>query len=292
MILQISVVMDEPDLFAKINSSNTAETKKVLDKYANAIRWSGKDVVLDIGCGPGDVTINHVRKRLPETFEKLIGVDISDNMIEYCREKYKDLRATEFHKMDIGGDMNKYPDFLEKFDHIVSFTVLHWVQDQKYVVNYLQRYFVASHNNVAFLFNDFLPYFTLIQNRKVFSNILKLLKPGGNLLATFVASITSFYMYEQINEKWNLNMHDYEKFIGPYHHSDDPAAEVRKILNTVGFSEFKVEIKYQQQVINNEEDLKSKKYISNTIMENKTHDHIFILNNINKNFTDCFKHVS
>lgn len=53
-------------------------------------------------------------------------------------------------------------------------------------------------------------------------------------------------------------MHDYKKFIGPYHHSDDPAAEVRKILNTVGFSEYKVEIKYQQQVINNEEDLKSK----------------------------------
>lgn len=249
--------MDEPDLFAKINGSNTAETKKVLDKYANSIRWNGKDVVLDIGCGPGDVTVNHVRKRMPETYEKLVGVDISDRMIEYCREKYKDVRATEFHKMDIGGDMDKYPDFVEKFDHIMSFTVLHWVQDQKYVL----VLYIENFSRIVLIMQQRCKKYinVIIFFRKVFSNIFKLLKPGGDLLATFVASITSFYMYEQIHEKWNLNMHDFKKFIGPYHHSDDPAAEVRKILNTVGFSEYKVEIKYQQQVVNNEEDLKSKR---------------------------------
>uniref|UniRef100_A0A336MDP8 CSON015553 protein n=1 Tax=Culicoides sonorensis TaxID=179676 RepID=A0A336MDP8_CULSO len=215
--------MEEPELFTKINASNTAETKKVLDKYQNSIKWNGKDWLLDIGCGPGDVTMNVIKKRMPETCEKLVAVDISEKMIEYCKEKYKDERNVEFCLMDIGADMKDYPDFLEKFDHVMSFTVLQWVQDQ----------------------------------RKVFSNILKLLKPGGDLLATFVASTTSFYMYEQIHEKWNLYMHDYKKFIGPYHHSDDPAAEVRKILHTVGFHEYKVEIKYQEQVVKSADDLKT-----------------------------------
>jgi trans-aconitate methyltransferase len=87
------------------------------------IDLSGRERVLDIGCGDGIVTAA-IAERLPEGY--VLGLDRSSGMIRFAREQfphdaYPNLSFAEGDAQDLG--------FSGEFDIVFSNAALHWVYD-------------------------------------------------------------------------------------------------------------------------------------------------------------------
>lgn len=121
--------MNNAELYEKSNSLQKRDAIQCLDEYAKKIKWkSFGDRLLDIGCGDGGVTNILKSKYMPSYYSRVVGCDISENMIEFANEHHGD-RRTEFKVLDIEG---KVPEaFRESFDHVVSFNALHWIKQQE-----------------------------------------------------------------------------------------------------------------------------------------------------------------
>lgn len=82
--------MNKPALYRE--SSKVAEyySQKALQEFASVFqsRSNGNDSWLDAGCGPGNVTINILLPMLPVNFKRLVGIDVSKEMIAYARKTY------------------------------------------------------------------------------------------------------------------------------------------------------------------------------------------------------------
>lgn len=164
-----------------------------------------------MGCGSGDVTIDYILPILPKNFERLIGVDISEQMIRFAREQYPHPKIA-FERFDLSIELEKQLlRQVEPVDHITSFYCLHWIQNQE----------------------------------KAAQNIYKLLKPDGDCLLVFLAQNPIFEIYKQMSQsiKWSKYMHDVDRFISPYQYSKNPADDFGQLLYSCGFTEYSVEIR-------------------------------------------------
>jgi len=85
--------------------------------------------ILDVGCGDGKITAYLASNRVPQG--KVVGLDYSENMLDFAREHYSQDEYPNLTFMH--GDAQKL-DFSEKFDHIVSFNCLHWARDHEAVL--------------------------------------------------------------------------------------------------------------------------------------------------------------
>ncbi len=72
--------------------------------------------VLDLGCGSGDLSV-----LMAERGASVTGVDISDERIKICGERYGDIENPEFHTAD-GSDLRDMED--RSFDRVVMNMVL------------------------------------------------------------------------------------------------------------------------------------------------------------------------
>jgi len=125
--------MNEAELYAVSCHDFTAGGVTIaLSEYINSMSWKTGDRVLDVGCGPGNVTTQVLLPRLPDDFSLLVGADISPNMIQYASETYTHpkLKFTQFDLLeDIGKTSKLRPS---DFDKIFSFYLLHWIPDHRY----------------------------------------------------------------------------------------------------------------------------------------------------------------
>ncbi|XP_017772157.1 PREDICTED: juvenile hormone acid O-methyltransferase-like [Nicrophorus vespilloides] len=194
--------MNKPTLYSKYHGLQTTDANYVLDNYIRLIKWKGQDNALDVGCGSGQVTTNILLPLLPQDFKKLVGLDISPEMVKHAKSQNEnpkvDFIASDISSIDIKNDI------CEEFDHIFSFYCLHWVQNQ----------------------------------RQTIKNMYNLLKPGGDVLLTFLANNPIFHIYEVMakNPKWSHYMKNYELFISPYQHCEDPEKVFETMLIEEGFS--------------------------------------------------------
>lgn len=92
----------------------------------NRIELNAPARILDIGCGPGNGTIN-LKKRFP--MAEIIGIDSSENMLDKARNDYKDI---EFLKCSVPNELNIIEG---KFDLIFSNACIHWIPDQKKLIS-------------------------------------------------------------------------------------------------------------------------------------------------------------
>lgn len=157
--------MYDPELYHSSNQVQRRDARETLLSCPFVEDWHTGSL-LDIGCGSGDVTMEIIREVLPENFERLVGVDLSEEMVRFAREHYPH-PSVSFEQLDIGLELEKQNlNDIEPFDHITSFNCLHWI--------------------------------TKTQPTTV-ENMYKLLKPGGDMLLLFVATHPIYKVFEELS---------------------------------------------------------------------------------------------
>ncbi|KFB41593.1 AGAP005256-PA-like protein [Anopheles sinensis] len=223
--------MNKANLYQQANGVQRRDAMEILKEYAPLVSWSdrgGEDSLLDIGCGSGDVLVDLVLPLLggeATVLSRVLATDISDQMVRYARETYKHLKTVSFETLDIGSVLDAaWLSRSGQFSHVTSFYCLHWVQSQ----------------------------------HTAFSNIHRLLKPGGECLLVFLANNPIFDIYNQLSRspKWSKYMYDVEKYISPYQYSENPASEIEDLLCTVGFQQYQIQVRDKLYVYEGLDNLK------------------------------------
>jgi juvenile hormone acid methyltransferase len=124
--------MNNAELYASCHDLQTRDATKVLSEYINAMSWKTGDRVLDLGCGPGNVTSQVLMPRLPADFGLLVGADVSRDMIQHASQTYTHPKL-RFAQLDLSKDIGNTSELWPSgFDKIFSFYCLHWIPDQRY----------------------------------------------------------------------------------------------------------------------------------------------------------------
>lgn len=97
--------------------------------YGKLLKWKDNESVLDIGCGDGDVFFKILLPQVPRNFIEFIGIDINSDMIRIAESK-NDNPKVDFAVMDIATPI-LLPEFEERFDHIFSLYVIHFIPNQQ-----------------------------------------------------------------------------------------------------------------------------------------------------------------
>lgn len=98
-------------------------------QYATALEtlkevtFNKPDKVLDIGCGSGDITACLIAPLVPQG--RVPGIDMSQNMIAFAQKAYKDIPNINFDVVDVRAWLSDD----KKYDCVVSFNALHWIED-------------------------------------------------------------------------------------------------------------------------------------------------------------------
>uniref|UniRef100_A0A1Y1LYR9 Methyltransferase domain-containing protein n=2 Tax=Photinus pyralis TaxID=7054 RepID=A0A1Y1LYR9_PHOPY len=120
--------MKHPAWFMRFNFQTQREFLYMKTKYLSCLNFKEDCQVLDIGCGPGDITRYGLLPLLPKTAKKLVGIDLSSQMVDFAKKFHQDDDRVSFQQLDICTDSIP-PHFHNCFDHAFSFYCLHYVPD-------------------------------------------------------------------------------------------------------------------------------------------------------------------
>jgi trans-aconitate methyltransferase len=181
--------------------SSTAQQQWAIELIAK-LALSGKERVLDIGCGDGKVTAE-IARRLPDGI--VVGIDSSPEMVQYAcdqfpKEDYQNLTFVEMDALAL--------TFFEEFDAVFSNAALHWV----------------------------------IDHRTVLTGVKQALRPGGKLLFQMGGRGNAEQAFEACetlmqDPRW---AHYFDAFTFPY--SFFGTGEYRSWLEETGFEPVRVEL--------------------------------------------------
>ena len=122
----------------EVNANNLFEIPALFSMMPNL-----KDkIILDLGCGFGE----HCKRFVESGAKKVIGIDISEKMLEIAKQENADSKITY-----INMPMENISQLNEKFDIVVSSLAFHYVQDFSGVVKNI--YDMLNENGV-FLFSQ------------------------------------------------------------------------------------------------------------------------------------------
>lgn len=219
--------MNDPALYAQSNSFQKQTTRKILLEFSHLFQWpeDAYGSVLDIGCGTGDVTIESILPLLPSNVNRLIGCDISNEMIDFARKHNCHPNVT-FQQLDIAGNVDDFSTKFGPFDRAISSFCLHWVRDQGAAME----------------------------------NISKLLTKNGDCLLVFITGSPIYAVFYEMSKssQWSQYMKDVERFISPYYDSVSPADDLRVMLQTVGFTDCDIKVRSLSYMYDNYHDFVSK----------------------------------
>ncbi|XP_025206653.1 juvenile hormone acid O-methyltransferase-like [Melanaphis sacchari] len=117
-----------PDKYIKNNGMQRKNAEDISSTYIQQMVWKSNEVVLDIGCGPGDVTSVILYPLLKDKIDQLVGVDKSIEMIEYAKKTYG-CSKKDFKVLDID-NVNDCSLYSHKFNKIFSFFCFHWIHNK------------------------------------------------------------------------------------------------------------------------------------------------------------------
>lgn len=122
----------------EINANNLFEIPALFSMMPNL----NDKIILDLGCGFGE----HCKRFVESGAKKVIGIDISEKMLEIAKQENADSKITY-----INMPMENIWQLNEKFDIVVSSLAFHYVQDFSGVVKNI--YDMLNENGV-FLFSQ------------------------------------------------------------------------------------------------------------------------------------------
>ncbi|KAL1476492.1 hypothetical protein MTO96_018480 [Rhipicephalus appendiculatus] len=95
---------------------------------------------LEVGCGTGNITRNHVLPLCPPRLKRLVGADISEAMLEYARTAH-DHPKVDYRRLDITADEDVSRFIAEegRFQRVYSFLALHCIQDKAAALKNIER---------------------------------------------------------------------------------------------------------------------------------------------------------
>ncbi|XP_047514079.1 juvenile hormone acid O-methyltransferase-like [Pieris napi] len=212
--------MNNAELYQKSNNLQKRDALECLQDYARKIKWKKDVSVIDIGCGDGSVTTAITKKFLPNCKE-VVGCDISEQMIHFANKKFSS-ETTSFMVLDIEGDLPE--QMRAEFHHAFSFYTLHWIKQQEHA----------------------------------FKNIYDLLQDGGNCFLIFLGHMPLFDVFRILarSNRWSLWLRDVDKFVSPYHDSQDPDKEIKRMMCKIGFTNVEVQYKPKSFIYNSLEAVK------------------------------------
>jgi juvenile hormone-III synthase len=132
--------MNNAKLYQKTNSVQRRDAKKIIEEFSALFDQRKNAKLLDVGCGSGDVLVEILFPYLENSFDQVVGSDISQEMVKHAWDKYRNKsKHLKFQRMDIESDFLSSKSLLqgneewkkETFDIITSFYCLHWIQDQR-----------------------------------------------------------------------------------------------------------------------------------------------------------------
>ncbi|KAK5640794.1 hypothetical protein RI129_009341 [Pyrocoelia pectoralis] len=176
--------------------------KYVTERYFNMLEFKDNCTVLDVGCGPGNTTSEGLLPLLPKSTKLLIGVDISEVLLKYAKEYHQKDGRVRYRHLDIAA--SRVPsEFLEFFDNIFSFYVLHFVSNQ----------------------------------RNAFKNMYRMAKPGGDIFVSFMGQWSAMDIYRTLvcEIKWKPFLQNCGKITAPTYTTHNPEKYLKNVLDEVGF---------------------------------------------------------
>lgn len=126
--------MNDSGLYSEFSDIQKNDSKIFFLEFLtySAVRNAEFKSILDVGCGPGNTLIDYVLPQLKNKPSKVVGVDISNQMIETAIEKYQN-ETIRFNVFDIQSSQFQAVDHLapESYDLVTSFYCFHWVRDER-----------------------------------------------------------------------------------------------------------------------------------------------------------------
>ncbi|XP_075532269.1 juvenile hormone acid O-methyltransferase-like [Dermacentor variabilis] len=137
---------------------------------------------LDVGSGCGQVTMKMLLPNVPDNVERIVGVDVCPNMVSYAREHSSHPKLA-YEQLDITGDVSEFLRLYGPFDRLYCFNSLNRVKDQ----------------------------------HQAWSNMAKLLKPGGECLLFYGAWYVTPEIWRALarKQRWSRFAELWEGLIPP-----------------------------------------------------------------------------
>jgi len=121
-----------PAQYTKSNLAHYNINTRAVNEFVKVHPALGKeDRLLDFGCGTGETTVAMSEGVLGQLGQpgKVVGVDISGDMISHCQARHKS-PSTSFQQLDVSQGQSFTSSNLSSFSLLTSFSCLHWVPDQ------------------------------------------------------------------------------------------------------------------------------------------------------------------
>ena len=102
--------------------SKLRDIQKEIENTLNQIDLKKEDIIIEIGCGTGEFSIEAAKK-----CKKVIAIDVSNNMLQYAKNKAINRRINNISFINSGFLSYKHKD--EPVDIVVSSIALHHLPD-------------------------------------------------------------------------------------------------------------------------------------------------------------------
>jgi len=133
-----NIIWDAED-YTKSNGAQYRDAKETIDLIIKDVPLTEDMIVVDIGCGSGNVTKMLCGSLTPK---KIFASDFDAQMVEYAKEKCGNERI-EYFVQDISVPWDQLDERLKKLegkvDLVWSNRVLHWVPDKETAVKTISR---------------------------------------------------------------------------------------------------------------------------------------------------------
>lgn len=126
--------MNDAKLYSEHSSVQQRDSSEVFAYFLNMFKHEAYHFksMFDFGCGPGDTLVQQITPKLNQNLTSVVGVDISEQMIDLAIKKYQSERI-KFLVFDIQNDCVKTCGILDagSFDLVTAFYCYHWLRNEK-----------------------------------------------------------------------------------------------------------------------------------------------------------------